>query len=1417
MYGGANNDFLLGGSGNDRYLLDSPKDVVDEQGNSDTGDEAVLTVDSLAGTYQKASDIAGIENWTFTGSVTWIFADDVGADNILTGGSGNDQLSGGLGDDTLIGNAGDDTLNGGTGNDFMQGGAGNDLYTLDSTGDVVDEQGNTDGDDGVVLTANALAPLYDQASDIAGIENWAFTGSVNWTFVDNVGADNVVTGGSGNDTLDGGSGNDILDGGAGEDVMEGGAGDDTFLADSTTDFATDSGGGIDIVISSAKYFLSANIENLTLTGNANLTGTGNTLDNIITGNSGDNGLNGGAGNDTLIGGAGEDQLDGGADNDILIGGTGNDQYILTDLGDQVIETGTDDHDAIILVGNALAAAFTKASQAAGVEDWTFFGTANWSFTDDIGANNMIFASSGNDILDGGAGIDYMSGGGGNDSYYVDNASDFINESSSDPGVDTVYSSVSYGLGNGLENLNLIGTADIDGYGNSGSNIMRGNAGNNLLDGGTGGDTLDGGDGNDTYYVYSIADVASEVASSGHDTVMAYADYTLGIGIEDLVLLTTDNLSGAGNTLANVITGNSGDNFLFGDLGADTLIGGAGIDTAGFAGLYANYIVNVAANGDISVTDLSTFEIDTLISIEFLQFADQTVTTIGPVSDADAATDIVAEGAATGTKIGITGFALDSGGGPVTYSLLDGNGADASAGGRFKIDANTGIVTVDHGELIDYEANTSRDITIRATNQYGLYRDQTFTIAITNVADKGLSVVDLNALAPAVGSKFAHPNGGAQAGFAVSGAGDVNGDGIEDFIIGAPGFAAIPNFAGAAYVVYGQAGGLGAGFDLTTIDGTNGFRIDGDAAFAFGSTGAAVSAAGDVNGDGIGDLIIGAPQAGPNGNSHAGTSYVLYGKANFSASFDLAGLTQTDGFRIDGAAADDYSGHSVAAIGDYNGDGFDDIFIGAHRFDVGVKSDAGAGYVIFGSALGFVGPIDLSLPLGSVGFRVDGLGSGDFTGISVSSAGDVNGDGYDDYVLGAIGPNSLKGAAYVVFGGTGIGATNLALLDGDNGFRIDGVASNDYAGNSVASIGDVNGDGYADVFVGAAYAGAGNEGAGYVVFGKAGGFSGTLALSAIDGTNGFRLDGAAASGYAGRIVSAAGDVNGDGLDDMLILERNAAPGGFAFQGTAYLVFGKASGFGASFNLAGIDGSNGFRLDNISAAPFVSTSGEEPLAAAGDIDGDGFGDIVLGKWVAGSGGESYVIYGRDFTGTASEIGTTGDDILIGGTGTDILIGGLGNDQIDAGFSLSGTGDVASGGAGDDIIYVGDTMFARIDGGAGVDKLVFSSSGKIIIGDLDGDSATSERGAIRGIEVLDMANGAVNNLTLRIADLLDLDVENSNVLGSLFDNVLRIDGEAGDVVSLFAAEGWTFGGNLAGYAFYMTGAHVLAIELGLTVNIA
>ncbi len=312
------------------------------------------------------------------------------------------------------------------------------------------------------------------------------------------------------------------------------------------------------------------------------------------------------------------------------------------------------------------------------------------------------------------------------------------------------------------------------------------------------------------------------------------------------------------------------------------------------------------------------------------------------------------------------------------------------------------------------------------------------------------------------------NGNDLSGFSVGRAGDVNGDGYSDVIIGST--MASPNsrtWAGISYIIFGKKTSF-TNIDLSNLSISQGYSICG--ANPYDRSGYSVSGAGDFNGDGYGDIIIGAYGSDPNGNSQAGTSYLLYGKSSGFSDITLSSLTSDKGFKITGEITGDQSGFVVSGAGDINKDGYDDIIIGAHLASPDNRSGAGTCYIIFGKNNGS-DDIDLSNLLSSQGFKILGASSGDNFGISVNKVGDVNGDRIDDIIIGAYladyNGNSNVGISYVIYGKTsGFSNIDLASFATDDGFKMIGASIGDYSGKSVSGAGDFNGDGYDDIVIGA---------------------------------------------------------------------------------------------------------------------------------------------------------------------------------------------------------------------------------------------------------------------------------------------------------------------------------------------------------------
>ncbi|WP_422403615.1 beta strand repeat-containing protein [Pseudomonas sp. GZD-209] len=621
-------DYSFSRVGNDIIIreINNPANTF-KAGFKVTFDDTSVTIYTMgANTYINGDNADNTINWT--GDTLGALIGGLGNDTLtsgaygdgLDGGQGNDTLYGGAGDDFLSGGSGDDIIYGGEGNDSLQGGVGNDILY---GGEGNDHIHSDEGDDIVYGGAGDdvfySRGLYGNDTQYGGEGNDTHNGGVGNDYIDGGAGDDIIKGGAGDDTLDGGEGDDYLDGGEGADITRGGAGNDRYVVDSADDQISENAGeGTDTVESSLTWALGGNLENLTLTGDNAIDGTGNALDNVIIGNDAANILSGGAGNDTLDSGKGDDYLDGGVGTDLMKGGAGNDTYVVDNANDQIIENADEGTDTVkssitwTLGENLEKLTLTGDSAINGT------GNALDNVITGNDAGNILNGEAGDDYLDGGAGADTLAGGVGNDTYVIDNANDQIIENA-DEGTDSVVSSLTWTLGANLENLTLAGGRAISGTGNERDNVIIGNvaantlnggAGNDNLDGGTGVDKLIGGAGDDKYTVDLVVkgkgtsatlvleDTLTESANGGDDTlklrlagdVLAQAKdelkaakvttLTLDANLENLDASETGDiaLNLVGHKNAKSLTGNAGANTLDGKGGTAQLIGLAGDDT-----------------------------------------------------------------------------------------------------------------------------------------------------------------------------------------------------------------------------------------------------------------------------------------------------------------------------------------------------------------------------------------------------------------------------------------------------------------------------------------------------------------------------------------------------------------------------------------------------------------------------------------------------------------------------------------------------------------------------------------------------------------------------------------------------------------------------------------------------------------------
>ncbi|HMX99778.1 MAG TPA: Ig-like domain-containing protein, partial [Agitococcus sp.] len=337
---------------------------------------------------------------------------------------------------------------------------------------------------------------------------------------------------------------DVIAGTLGADTLIGTLGDDTYLVNHQRDLIVElPDGGIDTVESSVSYMLSNNLENLTLTGNGNLSATGNSANNIIRGNNGKNRMLGAGGNDLLYGFSESDTLNGGTGIDTMYGGLGNDIFTVENVDDLVVEFINEGYDT---VNSFVTYTLTENVERLNLENSG--GQIN-GFGNDLdntlnGNNfaNWLVGGAGNDTLQGKGGADTLEGGLGNDVYYVDHVGDIVIELANQ-GTDKVSSTISYTLTDNVEQLYLTGIAGLSGTGNGGNNIIYGNNGNNVLSGGAGSDSLNGGLGNDTLDGGVGSDTL--VGGLGNDV------YLLGVNSgRDII----DNKDSLGNDILLLSTG-----------------------------------------------------------------------------------------------------------------------------------------------------------------------------------------------------------------------------------------------------------------------------------------------------------------------------------------------------------------------------------------------------------------------------------------------------------------------------------------------------------------------------------------------------------------------------------------------------------------------------------------------------------------------------------------------------------------------------------------------------------------------------------------------------------------------------------------------------------------------------------------------
>jgi len=538
------------------------------------------------------------------------------------------------------------------------------------------------------------------------------------------------------------------------------------------------------------------------------------------------------------------------------------------------------------------------------------------------------------------------------------------------------------------------------------------------------------------------------------------------------------------------------------------------------------------------------------------------------------------------------------------------------------------------------------------------------------------------------------------GLGVDGAGDVNGDGFEDLIVGSSTWrdnAATPT-EGGVFIYHGSATGIATTPNYILQNNTNASYM-----------GSSVAGLGDINGDGFSDIIAGGWLATYGPTSNEGAAWIFLGSAT--------GLNPVFRHRLEQNFGGAQFGYAVGAAGDVNGDGFNDVVIGAHKIRIPTAAPAITGgiYIYHGSA----NALGVGLnPPATLTFTTTGYSTRN--GWSVGSAGDVNGDGYSDVIISdwqdQVGPEVSEGAA-LIYHGSATGLSNIPAT------VIDGGLANRYFGHSSSTAGDVNGDGYADVIIGCLQwaNGQSNEGAAFLHLGSPTGISSSAFL---------RYETNIANAFMGEWVSTAGDVNGDGFSDMIVGAPSLSGGrAFIYHGGTYNVSttpattrssgianaqlgssvanaGDINGDGYSDAIVGAPGAaNGQAGEGLAYVHYGSLTGlpvvpsltlevnvagaafGSSVASAGDVNGDGYADVVVGAPQSGGIGRAYIFHGGPgglnpvpvltLSGTSGSLfGTSvfkaGDHNVDGYS--DVIIGAPGADLVFV-YPGSGTGLVAT----------------------------------------------------------------------------------------------------------------------------------------------
>jgi len=1284
---------------------------------------------------------------TGTNRITVVGTNLGGADTI-TGGAGADSLAGGAGNDTITGGAGNDTIDGGTGDDTMAGGAGNDSYTVDSASDVVTENAS-EGTDTVLASIT-----YTLGSNV---ENLTLTGS-------------SAINGTGNalvNTITGNSAANTLDGGAGADTLVGGAGNDIYIVDNTGDVVTENASeGTDTVQSSATYTLSANVENLTLTGAAAINGTGNALANILTGNSAANTLDGGAGNDTMI------------------GGLGDDIYVVDSASDVVTENAGEGTDTV-------QSAVTYAL-GVNLENLTLTGSSAINATGNA-LNNIITGNSGDNVIDGGLGDDTMAGGAGNDTYYVDSVNDVVTEAAS-AGTDTVNASISYNLGANIENLVLSGTSVINGTGNASANTITGNSAANVIDGGTGADTMIGGAGNDTYVVDNAGDVVTENASEGTDLVQSSVTYTLGTNVENLTLTGSTAINGTGTALDNILIGNSANNTLTGLAGNDTIDGGGGNDTMVGGTGDDTYVVDAA--GDV-VTENAGEGTDTVqAAITYTLGANLENLTLTGTNNINATGN-----ASANIIIGNAG-----------ENLIDGGtGADTMSGGL----GNDTFIVDNSGDVVTELASQGTD-TVQSSITY------TIGVNIENLTLTGSANINAtgnssdNVITGNSGNNVI--DGGTGADTMIGGAGD------DTYFVDNAGDVVIESAGGGndtVQTVFSFT--LGGNIENLVLIGTDSINGTGDSGnnVITGNSGANVidgGAGADTMTGGTGDDTYVIDNVGDvvNENAGEGTDTVIVNRTyTLLANFENLTLSGTDNINGTGTTGDNViignAGNNVltglagndtldggAGADTLVGGTGDDIYVIDNVGDVATEN-AGEGtdtiQTLFTTTLG-----------------------ANFENLTLYGAAAINGTGNasDNVITGNAAVNTL----------TGLAGNDTLNGGGGNDILIGGTGNDTYIiGNTGVTVTEQLGEGTDRVMASISYTlGANIENLTLTGTGNIKGVGNTLDNNIVGNSGSNTLDGGAgADTMRGGIGSDVYVV--DNVNDVVV--ENAGQGTDTVQASvSYTLSANVE----NLTLTGTAGNTGTGNDllniltgNAGVNTLYGLGGNDSINGGAGADimygglgndtyiVDNAGDIVVENaaegidlvqstvtYTLGANVENLLLTGSALVnGTGNELDNTltgnaannalygldGNDTLNGARGADTMVGGLGNDYM----YVDNTGDVVVENANEGIDTVSSSIAYVL--GANVENLVLSGvsaisgSGNELDNLITGNSGANTLYGYGGNDTIDGGRGSDVMVGGLGNDIYFVDAAG--------DSITELSGQGTDTVNSTIA--YTLGANL------------------------